>query len=154
MGGVFNPYDDTALLVLIAIIDAIVDDILEDTIAIREVTDAEAILTETGGTITTDGTEQTVYVAEAPAGIFKPRVFKLDFTNHTITETLRVRTYYKIVSGGGYIKDDDVPFVGVQDPLLKNVGLEPTRFGIKVTIEKTAGTNRDYIWEVFYEEAP
>lgn len=154
MGGICNPYDDTNLLVLIGIIDEIVDKIEEDTMAIREITDGEAILTETGGTITTDGTEQTVYVDESPAGIFEPRIFKLDFTNHTAAETVKVKTYYKIKSGGGYVKDSDTQYAGVQDPLLKNHHLEPTRFGVKVTIEKTAGNNKAYDWEVFYEEAP
>ena len=152
---IHNPYDDTYLLSLIAIIDALCDEILEDTVAIREVTDAEAILTETGGTITTDGTEQTVYVNENPAGIFEPRVFKLDFTNQTAAETVEIKTYYKIAFGGAYIKDGDTAFAGVQDPLLKNVHLEPTRFGVKVTIEQTAGQEyHAYAWEVFYEEAP
>jgi len=36
---VHNPYDDTALLILIAIIDAIVDAILEDTDAIHDATE-------------------------------------------------------------------------------------------------------------------
>lgn len=151
---VFNPYDDTYLLTLIAIIDGLCDAILEDTSAIREVTDDEPILTETGGTITTDGTEQTVYVNEAPAGIFEPRVFKLDTTNQTAAETVKVKTYHKIKAGGGYIKDSDTQLAGVQDPLLKNFHLEPTRFGVKVTIQKTAGNNKAYDWEVFYEEAP
>jgi len=151
---VHNPYDDTYLLSLIAIIDNLCDAILEDTIAIREVTDAEAILTETGGAITTDGTEQTVYINEAPAGIFEPRVFKLDFTNQTAAETLKIRTYYKIKSGGAYVKDKDTAYAGAQDPDLVNTHLEPTRFGVKVTIERTAGENKVYDWEVFYEEAP
>lgn len=154
MGGVYNSYDDTYLLTLIAIIDGLCDAILEDTIGIREVTDAEPILIETGGTITTDGTEQTVYVNEAPAGIFEPRVIKIDFTNHTAAETVKIRTYYKIKSGGGYVKDTETTFAGAQDPDLINKHLEPTRFGVKVTIEKTAGNNKAYDWEVFYEEAP
>lgn len=154
MGGVFNPYDDTYLLTLIAIIDALCDGILDDTTAIREVTDAEPVLEETGGTITTDGTEQTVYVNDSPSGVFEPRIFSLDFTNQTITETLRVRVYYREVSGGGYIKRSDTTFAAVQDPLSKEVTLRPNRFGIMVTIQKTVGTNRAYIWEVFYEVHP
>ena len=110
---------------------------------------------ETGGSITTDGNEQTVYIVDTPAGIFKPLVLKIDFTNHTITETIEVRTYHKIESGGAYIQDSywvltlAVPANGV---LLQNYTLQPNRFGVKATIKKTAGTNRVYKWEVFYED--
>ena len=107
-------------------------------------------LTETGGTITTDGTEQNIYINDAPAGIFDPKLIQIDFTNQTVTETVVIREYYRIKSGGGLIKKDERQFAGVQDPLLKNVTLEPNRFGVQVTIEKTVGTNRDYDFEVVY----
>ena len=151
---VHNPYDDTALLVLIAIIDAIVDDILEDTGAIRKVTDAEAILTEIAGQITTDGNVQNLYIAETPAGIFRPICLKLDFTNHTAGETVVVKVHYRIAVGGVYIEQSTTTFAGLTSPELINIDLEPNRYGIKITIQKTAGTNRAYDWEVFYEEAP
>ena len=77
---VHNPYDDTILLAFIAIMQLDVDEILEDTDAIREVTDAEPILEETGGTLTTDGTEQNIYINNAPAGIYKPTWFNINFT--------------------------------------------------------------------------
>ena len=163
-----NPYDDTVLLGLIAdladdlilitaalviidnevgIIDAVVD-------AIRVVTDATPVLTETGGTLTADGTEQNVYINNAPAGVYKPICVKIDFTNHTATETVVLRTYYRIEDGGGLIQDDEVTYVGVPTVPLINIELLPTRFGVEVTLEKTAGTNRDYLWEAFYEETP
>lgn len=148
---IHNPYDDTALLVLLAIIDTIVDEIYEDTNAIREVTDAEAILEETGGTLTTDGNEQTIYTNNAPAGVFRPVCLKVDFTAQTATETTVLRTYYRIVGAAAYILQDSVTYAGVLDPDLINIDLEPNRYGIQVTIEKTAGTNRAYPWEVFYE---
>jgi hypothetical protein len=107
-------------------------------------------LTETGGTVTTDGTEQNVYINNAPAGVFDPKIVQIDFTNHTATETVVIREYYRIKSGGGLIKNDEIQFAGVQDPLLKTVTLEPNRFGVKVTIEKTAGTNRAYDFEAVY----
>ena len=154
MGGVFNPYDDTELMADIAVIDALCDSILEDTVAIREVTDSEAILTEVAGQITTDGTVQTVYTNEAPAGIFEARLFSLDFTNQTAGETLVVRVLRRINPGGGMIEFSETTFAGAQDPDGKDVDLPPNRYGIRVTIEKTAGTNRTYDWEAFYEEAP
>ena len=152
---VHNPYDDTDLLALIVIIDALCDAILEDTVAIREVTDSEAILTEVADQITTDGTEQTVYTEENPAGIFDPRTFKIDMTNQTAAETVVIKVYYRIAVAGNMILQSSTTFAGAQDPDLKFVELEPTRYGIRITIQHTVGqTNRAYDWEVFYEEAP
>ncbi len=163
-----NPYDDTVLLGLIAdladdliliaaalviidneigIIDAVVD-------AIRVVTDATPILTETGGTITTDGTEQNVYINNAPAGVYKPICVKIDMDNHTATETLVIREYYRIEDGGDMIEFDARTIIGVPTRRGIKIDLDPTRFGVQLTIELTAGTNRAYRWEAFYEETP
>ena len=166
--GINNPPDDTALLAAIAalantlvliqaalvIIDnevGIIDTVVD---AIRVVTDATPVLTETGGTVTADGTEQNVYINNAPAGVYKPICVKIDFTNHTATETVILRTYYRITDGGAWLQDDAVTYIGVPTVALINIELLPTRFGIRVTLEKTAGTNRDYLWEAFYEETP
>ncbi len=166
--GVSNVYDDTALvaaiadldddLILIAaalviidnevgIIDAVVD-------AIRVVTDATPVLTETGGTLTADGSEQNVYINNAPAGVYRPICVKIDFTDHEATETVVLRTYYRIADGGALILDDAQTYIGVPTVPLINIELLPTRFGVQVTLEKTAGTNRNYLWEAFYEETP
>jgi hypothetical protein len=111
-----------------------------------------AILTsaETGGTVTTDGTEQDVYRVETPAGVFEPLKVKIDFTNQTAGETVVVKTYYRIKSGGNLIKEDETTFAGVQDPQLKPIDLEPNRYGLKVTMQRTAGVARDYDWEALY----
>ena len=138
--GVENPYDDTALLAIVN--------------AIREITDVTPVLTETGGTLTADGTEQNVYINNAPAGVYRPICVKIDFTNHEATETVVLRTYYRIADGGGWLQDDGVTYIGVPTVPLINVELLPTRFGVRVTLEKTAGTNRAYGWEAFYEVAP
>jgi len=109
------------------------------------------VLTETGGTITTDGTEQNVYVHNAPAGVFSPRLVQLDFTNQTAAETVVVREYYRIKTGGALVKTDETSLVGVQDPLLKSILLKDNRFGVKVTMEKTVGANKDYDYEAIYK---
>ncbi len=138
----------------LAVVDAIVDAIIEDTEAIREVTDSEAILTEIGGTLTTDGTEQNLYINNSPAGIFEPLWVNIDFTNHTGGETVVIRTYHRNVGAGAWIRDDANTYAGIPTDLLLWIELHPTRFGVRVTIEKTVGTDRDYIWEAFYKEAP
>lgn len=157
--------EHVTILADIATVDTVVDGIVVDVAAvqtvvdanavalaaIKAVTDALAVLTEAGATVTTDGTEQDVYINNAPSGIFLPIMVKIDFTNHTATETIILRTYYRIKTGGNYIQQDAITYVGVVSPELINIRLEPNRFGIKTTIEKTAGTNRDYDWEAAYE---
>ena len=119
---------------------------------IFDIVNAILTLTETGGTVTTDGTEQNLYINNAPAGVFDPKIVQIDFTNQTAAETVVIREYYRIKSGGGLIKKDEVTFAGVQDPLLKNVVLEPNRFGVQVTIQRTViGVDRAYDWEAVYK---
>jgi len=119
--------------------------------AIKVVTDSLSVLTETGGTLTTDGGEQNVYINNAPSGIYRPVCVKIDFTAHTAGETVVVRAYYRIKSGGGYILQDEDTYAGLVSPELINVTLEPNRYGVKVTMEKTVGANRAYDWEAVYE---
>lgn len=151
---IHNPYDDTTLLANVATMDAVVDAIQVDVDAIRAVIDAEPILEETGGTLTADGTEQDIYINNAPAGVFRPICVKIDFTNHTGTETVVLRVYYRIADGGNLIQQDEVTYVGVPTVPLINIDLEPNRYGVQVTLEKTGGTNRAYPWEAFYEVGP
>jgi len=166
--GVQNPSNDTALLAAIAalantlvliqaalvIIDNEVGQVHTVVDAIRVVTDSTPVLTETGGTLTSDGTEQDVYINNAPAGVFRPIKVNVDTTNSTITETVIIREYYRIIAGGGWVIEDEKEYnAAVALPCIP-IELNPTRFGVRVTLEKTAGTNRDYDWEVFYEETP
>ena len=108
-------------------------------------------LTETGGTVTTDGTEQDIYLNNAPSALYSPRILKLDFTNHGAGETVVVRVYYRVESGGGMIMQIETTHAGVVDPLLVNIDLEDNRYGVQITIEKTGGANEDYEWEIFYK---
>jgi hypothetical protein len=126
-------------------------DTLDDKIdTILGLSAAELVTTETGGTITTDGTEQNVYINNAPAGVYEPRAVQIDFTNQTAAETVVIRTYYRINPAGNLIQQDEVTFAGVQDPPLKTITLVENRYGIRVTIEKTGGSNLAYDWEVIY----
>lgn len=115
---------------------------------------ANLVLTETGGTVTTTGpaTEDIVYINDDPQGEYKPEKVFIDFTNQTAAETTVVREYYRLKEGGDYIKEDNEILAGVQDPALIGVELEPCRFGIKVTIERTAGVAKTYDWEVHFAD--
>jgi len=109
------------------------------------------VLTETGGTVTTDGAEQNLYINNAPAGVYSPRLIQLDFTNQTAAETVVVREYYRIKSGGNLIMIGETTYAGVQDPLLKSISLKDNRFGVQVTIQKTAGGAKAYDYEAVYK---
>jgi len=153
--GTFTHTAFTADLVVGDEVLIIHEDLFNDTAllaAIFAIVNAQQILNETGGTITTDGTEQTVYINNDPAGVYSPEIVKVDFTNQTATESVILREYYRLNAGGGLIMQDEVIFAGVQNPLIKNIELDPNRFGIHVTIEKSAGTNRDYDYEVVYKQ--
>ena len=119
--------------------------------AIDDLSYSLQVLTETGGTITTNGSEQTVYTNNAPDGLYTPVIFLIDFTNNTAGETVLVREYYRIKSGGSYIEYKETSYAGVQDPDLKMHSLFDNRYGVKITIEKTGGANKDYDWEITYK---
>ena len=131
-------------VLILADISAIITDIANLAAAILE-------LTETGGTITTDGTEQNVYINNDPVGLYSPEIILIDFTNHTAGETIEIKEYYRIKSGGNLILYKTTSYAGAVDPPLVSHALQKNRYGIKVTIEKTAGTNRDYDWEAIYK---
>ena len=143
-----------ATAVALAAVKVVVDAIKVVVDVIQAKTDAIPILAETGGTLTTDGNEQNVYISDVPSGIFKPLAVKIDFTAHTAGETVVVKVYYRIKTGGDYILQDSDEYAGLVDPELVNVGLEANRYGVKVTMEKTVGTNRAYDWAVIYEAVP
>jgi len=120
--------------------------------AIFNLISAMLVTTETGGSLTTTGpgTEDNVYINNAPAGIYEPLMVQIDFTNQLVTDTARVRVYYRITPGGGLLMKDELVFAGVQVPVLKNIPLEPNRYGIQVTIETIAGAATIYPWNVVY----
>ena len=134
---------------------AVLDDILADTTTliadVADLADSILELTETGDTITTDGTEQDLYINNAPAGLYQPLIILVDFTNHTAGETIEIKEYYRIILGGALRLFRTTIYAGAVVPPLISQELLANRFGIQVTIELTAGANRDYDWQVIYK---
>ena len=164
--GIHNPSDDTnllagiaAILAVLVIIDdeiEIIDDEIEDLQAdvtdIKAVTDILPTLSETGGTVTTDGTEQNVYVNANPLGEFNPIAVVINFTAQQAGEETTLRLYYDNAPGGaGLLLADELSFVGVIAPAMIVVNMEPNRYVVSVTIERTVGAARAYPWDVHYE---
>jgi hypothetical protein len=104
---------------------------------------------ETGGTLTTTGagTEDVVYVNNAPAGVYQPRHVKVDLTLLAGVETAVIRVYYRIRPGGNLILQDTQTFAGAQAIPLKLITLEENRFGVQVTLD---ATSHAYDWAAVY----
>ena len=151
---VFNSADLNPITVIVTAIQALLTTVAASVANILAVTNVMPILEETGGTFTTDGTVQNLYINNAPTGVYRPINIEIDFSNQTATETVTLRTYYRILAGGALILQDELDFTGVIHPEKVTIDLDPNRFGIQTTLERTAGNAKAYTWEVFYEVAP
>ena len=119
------PSDIDDLTTAVATVDTVVD-------AVRAVTDATPVLEETGGTITSDTTEQDVYINNAPAGVYDPNYVSIDFTNNTAAQSAVIRQYRRYKSGGNWVKiDTSLPIVGLPDEPGVDIELKPNRYGVK-----------------------
>ena len=92
------------------------------------------------GTTTLDGNEQTLY-EETDATAFCLNNFCIDLSNQAAGDTVIIRIYKKIKSGGGYIQitlDAAYTFADAQDPEgIEFLGPWWSIYGIKVTIQQT-----------------
>lgn len=119
-------------------------DIFGETNAILE-------LLEAGGSVTTDGTEQTVWISNIPAAVFKPLTLMLDCTDMAAGDSITVRVYYRLYTGGGLIKETQFAITNAQDPALWSIDLNANRHGIQITVQETAGAHNNLPWSVLWE---
>lgn len=101
--------------------------------------------------LTADGSEQTLYLNGAPSKIISPRKLHIDMTNMAAGDTVVLKEYYRVKSGGNYILKDTRTYTGDQSPDLLDMDLAPTRYGVKITLQQTSGTNRVFDWECFFD---
>lgn len=137
---------------------AIAQQAVLDAIAIIQAQiNALLVLSETGGTLTADGAEQTLYIDDAPLGVHKPRTVLVDLDNMAGGgDTIILRVYYRLNAGGDLQLLDQSEYTGVDGGLadgrvLVAIALYETRFGIQVTLEQTGGVLRAYDWSIFVE---
>lgn len=103
------------------------------------------------GTLTTDGTEQTLLDlgsgSNQIAGIFK---LDLDTRNLGSGDTVVLRAYKKAKVGGTLSKFVENTYSNAQTVPLKELDdLTCMRAcGLKLTLQRTAGTDRSYDWAV------
>jgi len=147
-----NSVDLSPLTALVTAIQALLTTVANNVTTILAIVLGLPTLSETGGTVTTDGTEQNVYINANPLGEFNPIAVTINCTAQTAGETIVIRLYYDNAPGGaGLILADEVTYVGVISPEMLVIDLDPNRYGVAVTIEKTAGANRAYPWDAHYE---
>lgn len=117
--------------------------------AIYDIVNAMLQTSETGGTVTTDGTEQNLYINNVPAGAYKPLVLKLDTTAMVAGDTVDVKYYERVKSTGNLILQETRRFSDAQAQPLKKVAMYANRHGVRTTITRVAGAaDRAYDWEI------
>lgn len=99
------------------------------------------------GTLTADGTEQDV----VELTILGSLEGWIDLANMQAGDTITIREYAKLKSGGTYRLYDSATYSNVQSKPALHVVKLPAKYGIKVTLQQTAGTNRDYDYNFFKE---
>ena len=129
---------------------ASVSSILSDTTTL---VDSNLVLSRSSGTIVADGSEQTVYENASPSGNWIADTVAIDITQMFTDTSIAVKVYYKIKSGGAYVKFDTQNYSSSQVNSLNEPGIVirgiPNRYGYKVTLHQWAGISKTYDWERF-----
>ena len=118
-------------------------------------TSAELTIQSTGGTLTTDGSEQTLYQDDEPLGIWIPEVLIIDLDDMGAGETVEVKVYHRLSDGGGLQLFQYQAWTGADGSLANSrkvdvLALYANRHGWLISFELTAGSNIDVPWELYF----
>ena len=113
-----------------------------------------ALAVVASGTITTDGTEQTLatsttgktYVLVVSLGAASTSGGASD--DHTLGDTIELRLYTKVLSGSAEYIAYEATFGHSQAEKIKYSVPVPANISIKATIKKAGGSNRKYDWSL------
>lgn len=108
-------------------------------------------LTRTGGDIAVTDTETTMYLDNAPTSIINGKSIKIDLSVIEAADTFDFKVYYRIASGGTLKASAKATKAGVQSEPIYIIDLNAYRYGVKVTGQRTGGTNRTFPIEVMRE---
>lgn len=105
----------------------------------------ELVLSETGGSLLTDASEQILYVRDAPMSVFDPRCVMIGLDDMVALDNLQVRVYYRLADAGAWHLYDYAQYTGADGGLAdgkKMIAIEllPCRHGVQVTVQMTVGT--------------
>jgi hypothetical protein len=101
------------------------------------------------GSVTMDGTEKNVVLDEVSGNPSRFLEGYIDLSPMASGDTIVVRQYMKIASAGDYVKYAEETYSGAQSLPLLYIVTKPGRYGIKVTAQQTAGTNRTLQYQFF-----
>lgn len=107
-----------------------------------------------GGTLVADGSEQDLHLNNAPDNTFEPQVIIVNLDNMQGGDTVVLRVYYRITAAGNLEQHTFTQYPGADGGLangntIASIDLLTNTYGIQITLEQTAGVNRNYDW--YYE---
>jgi hypothetical protein len=109
----------------------------------------EAFDTPIEGSVTMDGTEKVVVLDEVAGNPQRFLEGYIDLSPMASGDTIVIRQYMKITSGGDYVKYAEETYSDAQSIPLLYIVTKPGRYGIKVTAQQTAGTYRSLPYQFF-----
>jgi hypothetical protein len=109
----------------------------------------DAFDTPIEGTLTADGTEQNLVLDEIPGN--PPRFLDgyVDLSAMAEGDTVVIRQYVSLVTPVSYKKYAEETFSGPQALPLLYITTKTGRYGIKVTLQQTAGTFKTFPFQFF-----
>lgn len=101
------------------------------------------------GNIVTDGTEQTL--VEEPGGMVSQVLGYVDLVNLAGGDTVMMKLYAKVKDGGQWRAYHEENYAGVQALPLVYVTKKPEHYGLKVTLQQTAGSYKTFEYNFLKE---
>lgn len=98
------------------------------------------------GTATMDGNENTI---KEFTSLTQRMDCYLDLANMASGDTIVLKQYMKIKSGGSYRMFGSETYVGAQTSPLVYLELKPAKYGFKISLQQTGGTNRNVDWQTY-----
>jgi hypothetical protein len=109
----------------------------------------EAFDTPIEGSVAMDGTELNVVLDEIAGNPQRFLEGYIDLTPMASGDTIVIRQYMKITATGAYVKYAEETYSGAQTLPLLYITTKSGRYGIKITAQQTAGTNRTLQYQFF-----
>jgi hypothetical protein len=109
----------------------------------------EAFDTPIEGSITMDGTEQTIVLDEISVNPQRHLEGYIDLSPMAAGDTIVIRQYIKITATGAYVKYAEETYSDAQALPALYITTKAGRYGIKVTAQQTAGTYRTLAYQFF-----
>ena len=97
-----------------------------------------------------DGTEQIVYERSTNTYPFVFLEGTIDLSNLAAGDTVVIRKYIRNTAGGTLRTSERGIYTGAQEETMLRIHDNTSQYGIRITLQQTAGVNRTYICE-FYE---